>query len=102
MQLIKKVFYFLFFILITLSCVDKSNQLKKENIEDVIAFIINKKSYPLPPPPIFIDDSIVNTVDAKIIDSLKTISMNIAIYPIIKNLSIDKKNINKQVSIMSF
>ena len=50
----------------------------------------------MPPSPIFINDSIVNTVDVKIIDSLKSVSLNVAIYPIISNLSFDKKNDNKQ------
>ena len=59
MQLIKNFFYILAFAFIILSCSKNVNHLEKENIEEIISVIINKKSFPLPPPPIFLGDSIV-------------------------------------------
>ena len=86
MQLIKNFFYILAFALIILSCSKNVNHLEKENIEEIISVIINKKSFPLPPPPIFLGDSIVNVIDKKTIDSLKSVNLTVAIYPIVNSL----------------
>jgi len=86
MQLIKNFFYILAFAFIILSCSKNVNHLEKENIEEIISVIINKKSFPLPPPPIFLGDSIVNVIDKKTIDSLKSVNLTVAIYPIVNSL----------------
>lgn len=82
MQLVRLISSILVFSLIITSCQTKSNDVEKRNIEEIIALTINKLSFPLPPPPNFIGDSIKNSViNQKALDSLKAIKMNIALYP---------------------
>lgn len=95
MQLIKNVFYILAFALIILSCSKNVNHLEKENIEEIISVIINKKSFPLPPPPIFLGDSIVNVIDKKTIDSLKSVNLTVAIYPIVNSLLLNVNELSQ-------
>ena len=95
MQLIKNFFYILAFALIILSCSKNVNHLEKENIEEIISVIINKKSFPLPPPPIFLGDSIVNVIDKKTIDSLKSVNLTVAIYPIVNSLLLNVNELSQ-------
>ena len=95
MQLIKNFFYILAFAFIILSCSKNVNHLEKENIEEIISVIINKKSFPLPPPPIFLGDSLVNVIDKKTIDSLKSVNLTVAIYPIVNSLLLNVNELSQ-------
>lgn len=94
MQPIKTILYILVFAFFTFSCSKDVNDLEKESIEEIITFTINKKSFPLPPPPIFKGDSIINGIDEKTIDSLKAIDLTVAIYPIINSLTLNDRNLS--------
>ena len=48
----------------------------------------------MPPPPIFKGDSIVTVIDKKTIDSLKRVSLNIGVYPIVNSLVFNDDNMS--------
>lgn len=82
MRLLRLISGSLVFLLVITSCQNKINDVEKQNIEEIISLTINRLSFPLPPPPNFIGDSIKNSViNQKTRDSLNAIKMKIALYP---------------------
>ncbi|MFY0715212.1 hypothetical protein J1D01_16230 [Seonamhaeicola sp. NFXS20] len=66
----------LFFVLLITSCNHKTDC---SDINEVISFMIDKKAFPLPPPPPINDSTII--ISKKIADSLLKIKLKVALYP---------------------
>ncbi|RYH76001.1 hypothetical protein EVU94_03330 [Flavobacteriaceae bacterium 144Ye] len=65
------------------SCNHKSFDLNN-NVEEIISITIDSLSFPLPPLPEIVNDSLVSgSISEKTKDSLKEVRMKVAIYPLI-------------------
>jgi hypothetical protein len=85
MRLIK--YYILVAILVMWSCKPKANLENVSNLEDVMAFIIDAKAFPIPPPPppsALNDTTGAWQLSKKFVDSLKSVKLKIGVHPILE------------------
>jgi len=95
MRLIK--YYILVATLIMWSCKSKANLENVSNLEDVMAFIIDAKAFPIPPPPPPPPPSALNDttgawqLSEKFVDSLKSVKLKVGVHPILETPIFDDK-----------
>lgn len=65
-------------LLFVLSIIGCNNKKKSSNIDEVISFMIDKKSLPLPPPP---TTDTTTVISKKMIDSLLKVKLKVGLYP---------------------
>jgi len=70
----------LIFTMLIVSCTNKT---KGNNVSEVISFMIDKKAFPLPPPPL-------NGTSSKVKDSLLNLKLKVALFPIMEDVEVEK------------
>lgn len=89
MQSIRVFFTVIILSLCFSSCNKKEIKSIDKNIEEIVLLTINENSFPLPPPPKFVGDSIVNSPkNQKTLDSLRVVKLNVALYPSVNSFKI--------------
>lgn len=72
-------------LLLTLLIVGCKGKTNEANINEVISFIIDKKAYPMPPLPSINDTT--SLISEKVLDSLDSVRLKVAIYPTLDSFS---------------
>ena len=76
----------IFFVLLIFSCKNRANE---ENVNDIISLMIDKRAFPLPPPPA-INDTITTVINKRVRDSLLQVKLKVALYPTLYDFSSDE------------